>query len=247
MPIAPSFRILPTLLAVALLGAALAQGDLRARLLAMLPDSAQSAQVLEYTQDPEYAALQERVDFAMRQDPLWFRDYLAQYQGQSRIPYNPKFGVNEREYLRYIGDCCRGVRLTKNGKAVRLSISRSGNKVTFQGGGGADGLRGLTLDIVTGELRVPEGFSARPHPIIANDNALGLQPRKGWGWQITNSKASSRMSMWAGFSLLQFQNGTVLLSYHRQTSVGGQLQPELDLNVLYEKKNTPAARTSGIK
>ncbi|WP_157448821.1 hypothetical protein [Deinococcus peraridilitoris] len=228
-------RLLPTLLCGGLLSLALAQGDLRARLLAFMPDNGQVAEVMVWTPDPQIMAIKERIRQASQQDPRWFREYAAEH-GADSPPWHPKFGVSEGEYQRSLSP--DWVRLERTGKTVRLLVVKTGNRVTFQGGVGAEALRGLSLDVASGELRTAEGFTARPRTVnvAAKDDHLGLGARRGWSWQIEDVNLRTRTAVIANLGLQQLSNGGVLLAYNRGSTVDGKRQPEVSLALIYDKK-----------
>ena len=231
-----SLRFLPPLTGALILTAALAQSDLRARLLLLLPDNGQSAEIMRWETDPMYNAIQDRIRQAMSLDPRWFREYAALHRNTDRLPYHEKFGVSESEYQRYQAD--DWLHLERTGRTARLLISKTGNKVTFHGGSGAEALRGITLDTVSGELSIPEGMSAKPRPVsvAAQDDRIGLGARKGWGWSIEGVNLKTRTAVVAKFHLMQLSSGAVLLAYNRGTLVDSKRQPTVDLTLIYDKK-----------
>jgi|GEM_PF-5974705 len=230
------------LLSATLAWAAPVQADLRSRLLALVPDTTQAAEILKWGVDPEIVVIRERITQAVRQDPAWFRDYSDLFPGRTP-PYHPKFGVSEGEYRRLLTES--GVRLLKTGGAARVTVTVTSTRVTFQGGtNGAEVLKGITLNLTTGELRVPEGFTAKPHSVSVNgqNDNVGLPSRTGWGWSIVGTNAQTKTVVRANLSLLQLETGEVLLAYNRASSVNHKPQPEVDLNLLYTKRNPSVKR-----
>lgn len=239
------FRFLPLLLGGVTLSLALAQGglgDMRARLQPLLPDHLQSADVMNWVPDAEVAAIKERIRQASRQDPRWFRDYAAEHSGESVLPWHPKFNVSESEYQRALSP--DWVSVQKMGKSARLYMAKTSERVTFQGGPGAEVLRGLSLDLNTGELRTPDGFVARPKavnvPAVADTTGLGA--RRGWGWHIESVNLVTKTAVIANFNLLQLSSGAVVLAYNRGSTVDRKLQPQINLTLMYEKKSGVSKR-----
>lgn len=230
------FRPLTALAGAALLGVVFGQSDFKSRMLAMLPENAQNAEVMAWVPDPEVVAIKERIRQAQQQDPRWFREYAAEHADDPVPPWHPKFGVTESEYARTLSP--DWLHLEKTGKQVRLFLSRTGNKVVFQGGPGAEALRGLTLDVSTGEVRIPEGFSAKPRTVDLSekDDHIGLGARKGWGWSFEGVNLKTHVAVKANLNLLQLASGGVVLAYNRGSTLDFKRQPEVNLTLVYDKK-----------
>ena len=226
-----SFRVL---LGAAVLGSALAQSDLKSRLMALLPGSVQSVELLEWQPNEEIVAIRERILQAQRADPRWFREYAASHEDQEVLPWHPKFGVSERDYQKYLS-ADRG-HFAKTGKTTNLVMDKVGTKVIFRGGNGVEALSGLLLDLVSGELRLPEGFTASPIPVNVSVSNSGLGPRKGYAWHINGADTTAKLVLRVQLSLLQFADGSVLMSYNRASAKNSRPLPIVDINVLYGKK-----------
>lgn len=252
MHLSPHFRparvllgaalLLPALIGASVAGPAQAQLDLKARLLALLPEGTQAVNEMSWQRDPDLAAIELRMNQAVQSDPRWFREYFASHSADEQIPYHPKFGVTERDYVRYSED--PGVRLVKTGKLLKVTTIKQGNRLIFQGGAGTEMLRGVSLDLVSGELRIPEGYTAKSHAVNVvvapgRVDAFGLPARKGWGWSInpTGAAGPGKTSVWARLTLVQFAGGPVLLSYNRAVVANGRQRPNETLDVMYEKKD----------
>lgn len=237
MPALRSHLPLRALVGASLLSVALAQSDVKGRITAMLPDNGQAAEVMEVGLDDEIRDIQTRLRQAQRQDPRWFSSYSSSHAADPFLPYHPKFGITEREYERFLTDS--GIRVVRSGRTARVNVTIVGGKAIFQGGVGAEALKGIVLNIATGELKLPEGPSARPHTVYVNGRTddTGLGTRSGYGWKLSMS-GQNGMSIWANFNLVQLAGGAVLLAFNKVTVVNGRYQPEINLNLLFEKKST---------
>ncbi len=227
-----SFRVL---FGAAVLSVALAQSDLRSRLTAMLPNSSpQSVELLEWQANDEIVAIRDRILQAQRADPRWFRAYEDAHAGEDVLPWHPKFGVTPGDYQKYLS-ADRGS-FVKTGRVTNLLLDKLGNKIIFRGGSGIEALRGLLLDVVSGELQLPEGFKAMPEPVSVNVRSAGLAPRRGYAWHMEGADTTNKLVLRAQLSLLRFDDGSVLLSYNRVSAKNGKRLPSVDVNVLYDKK-----------
>ncbi|WP_157463467.1 hypothetical protein [Deinococcus pimensis] len=236
-------RTLRVLAVATLLSVSLAQNDFKARMTAMLPENNQVAEIMEFGYDQEIQNIQERFRQAERQDPRWFRDWRAAHADDPILPYHVKFGVSAQEYERLLTD--KGLRLVRTGRTARLNVTVSGGRMIFQGGSGAEALKGIVLNLNTGELRVPESsVVARPQTRYVNGrgDVLGLGTRSGWGWEVSSANPQSRVNIWANFTLMQFSNGTVLLAFKKAALVDNRYQPEIDLTLFYDRKNVTSGR-----
>ena len=233
----PAARKTVTLLAAAL-GLALAQGDYnRARVQGLLPENGQSATLLLWTRQPQVEVISQRIAQAGRMDPTWFRAYFASVSPGAAPPYDARLndvGVSMQDYQLWLS-FRNQVSLTASGRAVRLNVSRAGNRVVFGPSPGAEALSGLSLDLGSGELRTPEGFSGKPHAaqVSSGTDQFGLGARSGYGWKVQGSNPKTQNAIRANLSLLQLEDGGVLLSYNRISIVAGRTQPEVALNLLY--------------
>jgi hypothetical protein len=237
-------RPLRFLAGAALLGGSLAQGDFKARMTGMIPEHNQVAEIMEFGYDEQIQEIHERFRQAERQDPRWFRDYRAAHADSAFLPYHVKFGVSAQEYERLLTD--KGLRLIRTGRTARLAVTISGGKAIFQGGSGAEALKGIVLNLATGELRLPESnLVARPQvrSVGTRGDVLGLGSRSGWGWEISSTNPQSRVSVWANFTLMQFPNGTVLLAYKKAAIINNKYQPEIDLTLFYDKRGASSLKS----
>ncbi len=235
----PAARTAVTLFA-ATLGLALAQGDYnRARVQGLLPQNGQGATMLLWTRQPQVEVISQRIAQAGRLDPAWFRAYFASVSPGAAPPYDARLnevGVSPQDYQLWLTFRSR-VSLTDTGRQVRLNVVRSGNRVIFSPSPGTEALSGLSLDLASGELRTPEGFSGKPHAVQVNaaNDAFGIGARSGYGWAVQGSNPRTQNAIRANLTLVQLSDGGVLLSYNRVSILAGRTQPEVALNLRYQK------------
>lgn len=233
-----SSHLLPLILASA--GLALAQGEYnRARVQALLPAPGQDAALLAWTRNAQVEVISERIAQAGRLNPVWFRAYFASVVPGSSPAYDSHLGdagVSPEDYQLWL-KFRNKISLQATGESVRLNVTRSGNKVVFGGAPGAEALKGLTLDLASGELRTPEGFSAKPRAVqvSADQDQFDIGARSGYGWTVQGSDPKTQNAIRATLNMFQLANGQVLLSYNRRSIVAGRLQADVDLNLLYGK------------
>ncbi|WP_148234844.1 hypothetical protein [Deinococcus maricopensis] len=209
---------------------ALAQTDYRARLTALLPASGQAARVMEWrTTAAGVALIQDRLATTA---PNLLDNFAASVRVGKVPPYDPRYGVTPEEYARLV--VFRNT-LATTGRSVKLNVTRTDRKLTFGQAAGAEALRGISLDLVSGEMRLPEGYVARPHAVqvSADVDGTGLGARSGWGWKFQGSDPKTFNAIDASVSLMRLSSGSVVLTYNRISIVKGRLQPEVQLYLTY--------------
>ena len=225
-------RVFRTATLLALVTVALAQSDLRARLSPLLPQPGQNARIMEWrTTAAGVATIQDRLaDNA----PALLEDFVASVRLGRVPPYDPRFGVTRDEYARTV--VFRNT-LTSTSRGVRLNVIRTDRKLTFGQAVGAEAMRGVSLDLVTGEMRLPEGYIARPHAVqvSAELDGTGLGARSGWGWKFQGSDPKTFNAIDASISLMRLASGSVVLTFNRISIVKGRLQPEVQLYLTYTR------------
>ncbi|MFC4452448.1 hypothetical protein [Deinococcus sonorensis] len=210
--------------------------DLKARLAALLPLPGQQAQFMD-TRSRLLVTLQQRV-FEENGDPVVLADKLKQIE-QGKVPsYDERLGITRAEFQRYV---VIQKTLEPSGRTFRLSVSRDALHLVFgdaQGAGAqaASILKGLVIDLNTGELKTPEGFGARPTTVLvaANEDVTGLGQRSGYTWMLKGSNPTTMNAMDGRLSLLQLRSGQVLLSYSRVSILKGRVS-EAAVNILYKR------------
>lgn len=252
----PLFVLGTAFLTVALGGVAAQSAlpsDLKGRLAALLPDNGQSAQVMDIVRDPAIAALEKRLSQAIAQDPRWFDEYRRANINASELPWSAKLGLTRNEWVTLNKDSGKRFTRAQPPRTASVAWQRSGNRVTFTRGSGTENLGGITLDLVTGELRLPEGYSAKPYNVdvtIKNGvdkngyvDAFG-QSRRGLGWSINVMTSSTRFE--ARFYLLQLESGALVLSYDRTSLVRDQrlVTPKSTLMLMFDKRGATSKRSS---
>ncbi|MFC6591876.1 hypothetical protein ACFP81_07575 [Deinococcus lacus] len=130
--------------------------------------------------------------------------------------YDPRLGLSREEFQRYT---LYQPSLVGVGRAT-LKLRRAGQRVIFEGGAGSLGvLQGLSIDLLTGELQVPEGFATRPTALLPqrlSNSAVNI--RSGFVWSLQGNNVSAGNAIRGQLVLMELSNGQVLLSY-RKTSM----------------------------
>ena len=88
--------------------------------------------------------------------------------------YDQRLKISEADFRRYL---VIQQELQPSGKTVRLSVLRDATRLLFGDAGGTSLLRGISLDLATGEMRFPEGFTARPEALVDLGGAGGGRRR----------------------------------------------------------------------
>ncbi|PYE53533.1 hypothetical protein [Deinococcus yavapaiensis] len=244
-----SHLLLGTAFLTVTLGDVAAQGtlpsDVRSRLAALLPDSGQSAQVMSLVRDSNWLALQRKLQQAIAQDTRWFDEYRRVNATATDLPWNAKFGLSRDEWEAFNKDSGWRFIRTVPAQTVRVAFQRVGNRVTFLGTSGAEGLDGLSLDLSSGEMRLPEGYTTKPYSVditVRNgrDTKSGYvdpfgQSRRGLAWKFVVMNSTTQVSAYV--HLLQLENGSVVLSYDRSVGVRNQkLLPKVEIRLQFDKR-----------
>ncbi len=131
--------------------------------------------------------------------------------------YDARLGITRDEFARYLA--FQPV-LMGTGKAIKLSLIRDGNRLTFSDTPANSVFRGLSFDLKTGDLRVPEGFTFRAisvPPTTGSDRSIEI--RSGFVWNFKGFNAEAQNGVHGQVSLYQLGDGQILLGYHRLSSL----------------------------
>lgn len=207
---------------------------LRARLSALLPSSGAAAQLMQAQTRLSVIDFQQRVTQSGG-DLKVLANVLGQAQ-QGTIPsYDERLGITQAEFQRYLY-LIFSKTLEPSGKSVKLALSREGNRLSFGDTGGASVLKGLSIDLSSGELTTVEGFSARPRAIQISpaQDATGMGASSGLAWDVRGSNPRNQNALNGHFSLLQYSGGQVLLNYSRTSILKGRISED-NVTLMYRK------------
>lgn len=210
------------LVACAALGLSLAAGtDWKTRGLPLLPASAQVAQLLENRTQLSVVQLRRRAAEAGA-EPQVLSALVDKAQRGELPSYDPRLKISEADFRRYL---VFERSLQPSGKLLRLSVQRDGSRLSF-GDAGPALLRGIVLDLSSGEMYFPEGFQARPEFTLVSalqaaqaEDPLGA--RSGYVWRVRGSNPLTQTALSGHFALMELSSGQVLLSYNRTGIVHG--------------------------
>ena len=234
MRLRPFRRFSPVLSALALVGAALwcggavagtsgtVQLDWRGKLAPLLPQAGQAAQVMEIRAKVSVAEIRRRV-LDLGGDPQVLEQALVSLQRGATPLYDSRINISKSAYQKIV---TIQQTLHQSGKVVKIGVQFSGNRLTFADLGGTPLLRGISLDLSSGEMRFPEGFTAPPEAlsITAAEAAKADDPmgkRSGYVWKVFGSNAVTQTALKGSFALLLLSDGSVLISYNRSGILHG--------------------------
>ncbi|THF83584.1 hypothetical protein E7T09_21395 [Deinococcus sp. KSM4-11] len=203
-----------------------AQGDLlppslgsgwQARLSSMLPAPGQTVDVMQRKAGISVVDLQVRVAQAQG-SPEALNKVLSDVQSGIKPTYDPRLGFSKDEFARYL---VFETTLAKSGKSLHLPVTRDAGRVSF---GDADGLKGVLkgvyIDLKTGEMHGPEGYSARPVNVAPTlDQDSGLKVITGFLWKVIGNDARAGNGVRGTLNLLQLDDGQIILSYKRTSMI----------------------------
>jgi hypothetical protein len=184
-----------------------------ARMAAMLPQPGQLVQPMSWRSSGLTVELPQRVA-AIGGDREALRVTLSK-AARGEIPqYDQRLGISREEFESYL---VFQSSLVPSGRRLKLPVTREGNRLRFGDASGLDGLLSdLVLDLTTGELRTPEGFSGRPRTFVAStDQERRLGVRSGLEWNIRGTNPYTQNGINATLHLLQLGNGQLILDYAR--------------------------------
>ena len=203
---------------------------LRGRLQLLAPPPGIQVQVMQPEIEISVLDFQKRV-----RDSGGDLKVLAYILGQAdkglKPTYDERLGIARDEFQRYL--IFRNT-LKQSSRSIRLNITRSGNRLTFGDTAGASILKGLSIDLNSGDLTTQDGFSARPTMVQASaaKDITGMGASNGVAWDVKGSKPSNALQ--GHLSLLQFAGGQILLSYQRVAIINSRFT-EGNINLLYRK------------
>lgn len=196
----------------------------RSKLAPLLPFGGQLAQVMETQAKFSMTEVRRRVLDAGG-DPRVMEQMLASAERGVAPLYDKRIKIKEDDFRRYL---VIQQELQPSGKTVRLSVRVSSGILTFGDAGGTALLRGISVDLNSGEMRFPEGFSAKPDSlnITAMQAAAAQDPlgkRSGYIWKVRGSNPVTQTALNGHFALLSLNDGSVLLSYNRNGILNGSV------------------------
>lgn len=202
------------------------------KLANLLPQPGQSAQIMKLGSRLTIVDLQKRVlDTGGSREAL---QKVLEQAAKGQVPsYDERLNISRAEFGKYLA--FQPV-LVSSGKTVKLTLARDTSRLTFGDIGNGIPLRGLSIDVRTGEVRVPEGFSFLPLPVIpssAPDRSVDI--RGGYQWNMRAYSAETQNGLSGQLSLYQLGNGQVLLAYKRTSMIKGAVN-EGEVLLMYTAK-----------
>ncbi|CAM3649530.1 hypothetical protein [Deinococcus frigens] len=202
------------------------------RLAALLPLPGQFVSILEKRPSLSTVGLETRV-LRVGGSPQALYQVIVSASKGVRAPCDPRLGITEEEYRQYL--VFQSV-LASTGKTVRLPLARDSSRVVFGNVTGLNGvLDGVSINLRTGEMRGPEGYSALPTLVPAStapDRVLDV--RSGFQWKVIGSDATAGNGVKGTLNLLELGSGMIVLNYTRTSMINRKLA-EGEIIVGYER------------
>lgn len=152
---------------------------------------------------------------------------------KGEIPdYNEALGISRSEFKKYL---IFEPSLVASGKPTRLNLTLKNNRLIFGSNSALGGiLDRLVLDLGTGELTTPEGFSTFPRVVPPNSAIDGaLNSRGGFIWTFRGTRENG-YGIRGEFKLLQLSSSKMILTYSR-LSMKNWVNSEGDIIISYYK------------
>lgn len=223
----PLLSLLLTSLVAVVAHAAATQGSMQlpagwqAKLASLLPQAGQVTQILERRSSLSLFELQRRVT-NVGGSPDALRSVIDAVS-QGKLPvYDARLGITKTEFKSYL---VFQQSLAPSGKTLKLPVTRDNGRLTFGDAAGMNGvLKGVSIDLKTGELRVPEGFSTRPSavtPSASPDRTLDV--KLGYQWNVRANDPVTQNGVNGELTLLMLSSGQIILSYTRLSMLRGRI------------------------
>jgi len=223
----PLLPLLLTSLVAVVAHAATTQGSTplpagwQAKLAALLPQAGQTTQILERRSSLSLFELQRRVTNVGGSPDALRTVIVTVSQGKAPV-YDARLGITQDEFKRYL---VFQQSLAPSGKTLKLPVTRDNVRLTFGDTAGMNGvLRGVSIDLKTGELRVPEGFSTRPSAVMPSTNPdRTLDVKLGYQWRVRANDPVTQNGVNGELTLLLLNSGQIILSYNRLSMLRGRI------------------------
>ncbi|GGK28201.1 hypothetical protein GCM10008955_22450 [Deinococcus malanensis] len=181
----------------------------------MLPQTSQTVVLMERRSSLSLVDLSLRV-INVGGDPQALNQVMASAQRGEMPTYSERLGISKKEFLSYV---VFQPTLAATNRTIRMSVSRDSHRVLFGDAPGMNGiLKGVSIDLRTGEMRGPEGFSAKATSVAPSDAADRLlDVKSGFQWNIRGNNSATGNGVRGVLNLLQLSNGDIILSYSRNS------------------------------
>ncbi|ABF46376.1 hypothetical protein Dgeo_2082 [Deinococcus geothermalis DSM 11300] len=193
----------------------------QSKLAALVPQPGQLVQLMERRSSLAFVELQQRVAMAGGSRDALRAVMLSVAKGEAPT-YDERLGISRQEFQQYV---VFQPTLVATGRSLKLPLTRDGNRLKFGDAPGLNGvLRGLVLDLGTGELRTPEGFGTRPRAVVpstAPDRTLDI--RGGFEWTVKGNSPVTQNGISGQLQILQLGGSQVILSYSRLSMLHGTI------------------------
>ncbi|MBZ9713880.1 hypothetical protein [Deinococcus multiflagellatus] len=191
------------------------------KLSSLLPQTAQPVTLLTRRSSISTVQLELQVANAGG-DPGVLRQIAVSAARGIKPVYDERLNISPEEFRKYV---VFQETLVSTGKTFRLAVTRDATRVTFGDGPSMNGvLRGVSVDLKTGEMRSPEGFTARPATVPANDDPnRGLEVKTGFQWRIFGSNATQGRGVNGTLTLLHLSSGRIVLAYKRNSMMDNKI------------------------
>lgn len=185
----------------------------------LLPTPNQLAQIMELGSQVAVVELSKHVQKAGG-NPEVLRSVIASVS-RGAPNYDARLGISREEFMRYV---TFQPDIMPTGRRVRLPLRRLGNRLMIADVRGEAGiLRGLSFNLITGELQVPEGVIVKPVPLYVNpktDHSVNIQG--GFKWNLSFYNANTQNGIKGQLGLYKVGDDQVILVYKRFSMIKGR-------------------------
>ncbi len=89
-------------------------------------------QPFEVTGSEEMERIAATLQKSIRENFLWYREYVVQNENAKPLPYHSNFGISEAEYKAFLTEIKKGITLAPIGKPFAMRIVKNGDLITFE-------------------------------------------------------------------------------------------------------------------
>lgn len=216
MKAAPVLFPLLTLTALAATAPSPLPGGWQGKLAAMLPLPGQNAVLLARGTTVNIVELGRRVA-TVGGDRAAYEDLLAEVSRGADPEYNERLGISREEFKRYL---VFQPTLVATTKTVRLPVTRDSARVMFGDVAGLGGvLKGVSIDLRSGDMTTPEGFTAKIAAYKPNPTDRTLDVRSGFQWKIRDNDIKTFSGINGTLNLWLLGSGQIVLTYERNSMI----------------------------
>lgn len=178
-------------------------------------------EVLEMWSPPRMAALTQRVQTAIQQNPEWWQEHVRRAPPGQPIAYDARLGINEAEYREFL-QFADSVRM-RPARTDSVVVERTDTGWRFANETGILALRGIEVDTVRGVVRTSYGDLPAADSIQPTSEQRATGQWGGPRWSLEQMDTTSLTGVLAQFAVGRHENGRTVIFYDARRAQNGSL------------------------